>query len=215
MTILIVANGDLPARDWLREQVESADFIIAADGGTNHLHQIGQLPDLVVGDLDSVSAATLAWLETGGVEIRRVSAEKDETDLELALSQATARDKSPITICAAFGGRLDQQIANILLLTHPDWLERDIRLIDPHQTAWVFTASATIDGNVGDTVSLIPLAGDATVAETTGLKWALHDSTLKFGPARGVSNRMTMEIASIKLRNGVVLLVHIENAWQR
>lgn len=215
MTTLIVANGDMPVADWLREQVNSADFVIAADGGTNHLHTIGRLPDLVVGDLDSVSDEALTWLQAGGVDVRRVSAEKDETDLELALIHATERANLPIHICAPFGGRIDQQIANILLLTHPAWLAHDVCLIDPYQTAWVFTNETTISGTSGDTVSLIPLAGDALVVSTTGLKWELNASTLKFGPARGVSNLLTMSRATVKLKNGVVLCVHIKNAWQR
>ncbi len=215
MTILIVANGDMPTAEWLRVQVDSADFIIAADGGTNHLHKIDRLPDLVVGDLDSVSAETLAWLEKGEVTVRQVAAEKDETDLELALLYATAHSEDAICICAAFGGRVDQEIANIMLLTHPNWLQREIRLIAPHQSAWVFTDSSEICGSIGDTLSLIPLAGDAIVANTMGLKWELQNSTLKFGPARGVSNILTAERANVKLTNGIVLCVSIKKRWQR
>lgn len=213
MTILIVANGDMPAADWLRERVDSADFVIAADGGTNHLCQIGQLPDLVVGDLDSVSTETMGWL--GDVAVRRVSAEKDETDLELALMYATSQDEQPIEICAAFGGRIDQQIANIMLLTHPNWIQRDICLLDQYQTIWVTDDSTSFTGVIGDTFSLIPFAGDALIANTVGLKWQLRDSVLKFGPARGVSNILIEEDVTVKLTKGIVLCVYIKNAWRR
>ena len=131
MTILIVANGDVMSLDWVKAVVDRASLVIAADGGANHLHQIGRKPQLVVGDLDSVSAETRAWLK--GVEQLRFSAEKDQTDLELAIQYAVRHSAEPIRIVGAFGGRIDHQLANILLLTHPAWRSRDIRLIAPYQ----------------------------------------------------------------------------------
>ena len=213
MTILIVANGDLQL-DWARQHIDSAETIIAADGGANHLYALGRLPDLVVGDLDSVTGETRAWLRGGEVAEWRAEAEKDETDLELALMAAT-RLEGEINIIGALGGRLDQQIANILLLTHPDWIDRPIKLLAPHQTAWVFIDATSVSGEIGDTVSLIPLAGDTHVDSATGLKWKLEDSILRFGPARGVSNELTAPYATVKLRNGVVLFIHISSDWGR
>ena len=93
---------------------------------------------------------------------------KDETDLELALLYAVEQDADPIIILGALGGRLDQTLANILLLTIPALIGRDVRLIDGPQTAFVVREQATIHGKAGDTVSLIPLGGAASGVTTRG-----------------------------------------------
>jgi thiamine pyrophosphokinase len=106
------------------------------------------------------------------------------------------------------GGRLDQTLANILLLAHPALNGRCVRLVEERETAWLVDRETTIDGAPGDTVSLIPLDGTVHVAETVGLRWPLRDDHLDFGPARGVSNEMTADSASVRLSSGRLLCIH-------
>lgn len=214
-TALIVANGDLQDLKWFSSRVAAATYIVAADGGAGHLHQLGVLPDVVIGDLDSVSAETKTWLSDGGVEIKSFSAEKDETDLELALIHVLENGWELIEIVAAGGGRVDQFLANVLLLAHPRWLESNVKIAEPHQSIWLFQTKTTIVGKTGDIVSLIPVGGDVKVRRTVGLKWELVDSCLAFGPARGVSNRMTDSVAMVELSSGVTICCHIDGGWHR
>jgi thiamine pyrophosphokinase len=106
------------------------------------------------------------------------------------------------------GGRLDHTLANILLLAHPQLAGRTIRFVEGREAVWLSTAHAEIDGRAGDTVSLIPLGGPARIAETTGLRWALHDETLAFGPARGMSNEMTGPRATVRIHDGLLWCIH-------
>jgi thiamine pyrophosphokinase len=108
------------------------------------------------------------------------------------------------------GGRLDQTIANLLLLTLPDLREIDVRIVEGPQIAFLIHAGddgALIEGQPGDTVSLIPLKGDAVGVTTEGLEWPLHDDVLHFGPARGVSNVLEARQARVRLRQGSLLCV--------
>ncbi len=210
MTILIFANGECELGEWLRPHLAQATVLIAADGGTYHLLKLGLRPHLIIGDLDSLDPAVQAELEQAGVEIRRHPRDKDETDLELALLHAAAAyPEQPVLIVGGFGGRLDQALANILLLAHPGLRGRDIQLIDAKQRAWLVYDQTTITGEPGDTVSFIPLAGDVHIRQTTGLKWQLHDEWLHFGPARGVSNVLLGTTAQVQVAEGVLLCVHI------
>jgi thiamine pyrophosphokinase len=88
-------------------------------------------------------------------------------------------------------------------------------LIAPYQRAWLITAESDINGRTGDTLSLIPLGGDVYIEATDGLKWPLRDEILTFGPARGVSNLLTADIATVRLRYGRLLCIHTQQAWQR
>lgn len=215
MHVLIFANGDLQPVEWVRPYLQQATAIIAANGGTQHILDLGTQPDVIIGDLDSLDPDARAKLQDASVRLIQANADKDETDLELALLYATENYELPVLIIAGLGGRIDQMFANILLLMHPRLLGRDISFKTEYQQIWLTGEHATIEGNKGDTVSLIPLGGDVFVESTRGLRWSLNSERLVFGPARGVSNVMVEEVASVSIGQGHLLCVHTQREWQR
>jgi thiamine pyrophosphokinase len=209
MHIVIFANGILNAGAEARALAQDAHLVVAADGGTAHALALGVTPDVVIGDLDSLAPEQRERLDAAGAEIVAFSPRKDETDLELALLHAVESGARRITILAALGGRLDQMLANILLLAMPPLAELKVRIVDGAQTAFLVRDSATIRGRSGDTLSLIPLGGDAEGVTARGVEWPLDDETLHFGPARGVSNVLTSSEAQVAVRRGLLLCVLI------
>src|SRR5687767_12027642 len=95
-------------------------LIMAADGGADLALSIGFIPDVIMGDMDSILPKTLENLEKNGAEIFRFSHAKDENDLELVLIEAARRGINWIRVIGAVGGRLDQTIANVYLLNLPE-----------------------------------------------------------------------------------------------
>lgn len=215
MTVLLFANGDLELGGWIQPHLESATMVIAANGGTTHLRRLGVIPDVVIGDLDSLPQNVRKWLQEYDVDLILYPQNKDENDLELALHYAAAHTHDLIKVFAASGGRLDQTLANIQLLAHPDLIDRRIELVTAYERAWLVTGKSIIVGEKGDYVSLIPLGGTVQVSSTSGLQWPLEDEPLTFGPARGVSNKMTEGLATISIRSGAVLVIHTRKEWQR
>jgi thiamine pyrophosphokinase len=208
---LIFANGDLTDGPALHAALDhpAPRLIIAADGGIRHVYAHGLRPDLVVGDMDSASHDLLARAERDGAHIVRHPIDKDETDLELALLAAAARGCDPIRMLGALGNRLDQTLGNVYLLALPDLRGRDTRLIDGQQSAWVVRPGVhAIVGEPGDTLSLIPLAGEVMGVITEGLRYPLRRETLHFGPARGMSNVLIAPKAGISFSEGLLLIVH-------
>ena len=210
--ILLFANGVLDDTGWVGPYLARAAAVIAADGGLRHLLPLGHRPDALIGDLDSLPAGVVA--EEAAGRVIRHPRDKDETDLELALLYAVAQYPGhEVLILGGFGGRLDHMLANILVLAHPRLLGQPIRFVDDRESAWLLAADppgeTTIHGAPGDIVSLLPLGGPAHVLATTGLRWPLHNGTLLFGPARGVSNEMTAAVATVRLGTGVVVCVHV------
>jgi len=210
---VIFANGLLanPAAEAARLRPD--DWIIAADGGTRHALAAGVTPHVLIGDLDSVSPEGRARLESAGAEVRVYPSRKDETDLELALRHAVARacpagDVDEILVLGALGGRWDQTLANVLLLAEPAFRACPVRLYDDRQS--LFLAPSTFTGAPGDTVSLVPLRGDAHGVTTHGLEYPLANGTLRLGSTLGISNVMTAAEATVTVREGLVLIVHIE-----
>jgi thiamine pyrophosphokinase len=206
---VIFANGLLPDPEAVRRLIRPGDRLIAADGGARHALALGLTPHLIVGDLDSLRLDERDDLERSGARFELHPAQKDETDLELALIRAAEEGAESILILGAIGGRLDMTMANVLLLLHPRLAGLRVELWSDRQVAWLIRPPGddAIRGAAGDTFSLIPLGGEAVGITTHGLAYPLENETLAFGPARGVSNVLAGPTARLELRGGTLLAV--------
>lgn len=205
MKTVIIANGELDSAD-LR-QIAEADQLIAADGGFAHCIEHGLTPSVVIGDLDSLEEGALT--DFAGQVIRH-PAEKDESDLELALAYSIEQGATEILILAGLGTRWDQTVANVMLLST---VSTQVRLVDGLQELFVIKAGevANFDAPVGSTVSLIPLTDNVQGVKTRGLQYPLKDDSLQFGKTRGISNSIIAEPATVEISHGRLLCVIIRN----
>jgi thiamine pyrophosphokinase len=206
--IIIFANGELSNLEKARALLQKEDYIICADGGTRHALALNIRPDLIIGDMDSAEKGDLQNLKEAEVSIELFPHDKNETDLELALQRAIELNPTQIVIIAGLGGRLDQTLANITLLTDPKLADFDVRLDDGVEEIFVCRDQVQVYGRSGDLVSLIPWGGGVSEVHTRNLKWPLHKETLYPDKTRGVSNEMLGESASISIGSGLLLVVH-------
>jgi thiamine pyrophosphokinase len=191
------------------EVVRAADLVVAADGGAEALLAVGRPPDLVVGDMDSISKDSLALLTDLGVEQALLPTAKDETDLEAALKVVVGRGASSVTILGALGGpRLDHLVGTILLLG-ATWLDDvSVRVLDHWHELFLSRGEAEVRGRPGDTVSLLALTPRVERVRTEGLVYALRDESLEQGTTRGVSNELAGERATVTHGSGRLLVIH-------
>jgi thiamine pyrophosphokinase len=207
----IFANGDANDGPAVRAALDAAPdaWVIAADGGARQAAFFGRHVHTLLGDMDSLASAEVDALVGGGTQVHRHPAEKDETDLELALTYAASNGATWIRVIGALGGRLDQTLSNVYLLALPILRNLDVRLLAGGQQAWLlYPGEHTINGSLDDTLSLIPISGEARGVRTENLYYPLRDETLAFGPARGISNVLTAPQAKVWLQDGVLLAVH-------
>ena len=211
MRAVVVAHGDLGGDpEWAAALLDSADLIVAADGGGAAVWDLGRCPHAVVGDLDSLDAPLRAALKGRGCAFETHRRDKDQTDTELALGLACARGATSIVLLGALGGpRLDHALANVLLLALPELAGRDVCLADPRHEVYLLRAPAsrTLSGTPGDVVTLLPLTPLARGITTEGLLYALEAGSLALGRGRGVSNELTGRQATIRLDDGLLLVV--------
>lgn len=212
MHIILVAHGHFVHTLHEEAALSRAERIIAADGGAQHVLAAGRIPHLVVGDMDSIPAETMAHLRAQNVPMQIYPPHKDETDLELALRAAACATE--ITILGALGGRRDHEWANMLLLAQAPCPARIL-----HRQCSVYLVDnrrpqLTLKTTPNDTVSLIPLA-DTHGVTLTGLTYPLSNATLSLGSPRGVSNEALGSTATISLTNGCVLVMHLCRATSR
>ncbi len=215
--IIIIANGEPPTQADLAQWLRANTTLICADGGAKAALRFGLRPHHAIGDFDSVSDDELRQLEELGTQLQRHPPAKNETDLELALMFAAhlTQDEAirEIIVLGAMGGRIDHELANMMLLAMPSL--QGCRVVIAHQPNEIMLIDArrsptqlVVQGWAGDVVSLIPFGGDAVGIRTERLQYPLHDEPLLFGPARGVSNVMLGKSATVQVQSGMVLCVH-------
>ncbi len=184
------------------------EWVVAADSGLDHAYGLDLEVDLVVGDLDSVTSASLDRATASGVAVQRHPRDKDATDLALALDAAVERGASELVVVGVGGGRPDHELANLLLLAAPGYAGVDV---EARTAAARFTVVRSrpcrLQGRPGDVVTLLPVHGPARGVRTEGLRWSLDDDVLEPGSTRGVSNELSQPVASVVVGAGVVLAV--------
>jgi thiamine pyrophosphokinase len=210
MRAIIIAAGEAEKHGGWERWVRAGDWIIGADGGAARALDWGLVPQVVIGDMDSLPAALRGELEARGSAFIEHPRAKDETDLELALNYAVQQGAEEILVLGALGGRLDHTLANLLLLALPSLEGVLVRVVNGAGEVLLVGSKRriTLQGSPGDLVSLLPIGGDACGVTTTGLAWALQSDRLRFGFSRGVSNEMTAREARVEVEQGLLLVVH-------
>ncbi len=184
----------------------SPDIVIAADGGLEAARRWRLRVDAVVGDLDSASEASLDWAKRGGAAIDAHPADKDASDLELAMASALGQVEAVHVLLPA-GGRLDQAAVSLAVLASPRWaaLHVSATVGDAHVT--VVRGQRTLRGEVGEVVSLLAVGGPALVASTSGLLYPLVEEALNPTEGRGMSNVIVAAPPTVEVVEGVLLAI--------
>lgn len=202
-TVLIFAGGDSPLES-LSEELPDADLIIAADSGYDVAVESGHAVDVLVGDMDSIESEVVP----GHVVVERHPAEKDATDLELALARVVDDEPQRIVVVGGAGGRVDHELAAAALLCSDRWDRIDeIDWVTDRGWSYVIRGRRIIHGDVGAIISLIPMGGSVYGVNTKGLRWNLSNADMYPGTTWGVSNEFTSPVADIRVDSGCLLAV--------
>jgi len=208
--VIIIANGSFNDLDFYRRQLKDDAYIICADGGARYALKLGIKPHLVIGDLDSIDSEVYEALNESHTQFVKYPAEKDESDLELALLKALSLKPDQIIIWGALGKRTDHLFANLMLLTLPLKSGIKTKLVDENHEIYVVDKELELSGNIGDYLSLFPLSQEVKGITTQGLKYKLQNETLFLGPTRGLSNEFTHNTARVSFVQGLLLVIHVK-----
>jgi len=207
--VVVVLNGELKGnKEEYKKLIGEEDvFFVAADGGALLLESIGFLPDVIIGDFDSLTDLQCQHYKKMEVEIIKYPVEKDETDGELALQYCRERGLDNIIIIGFAGGRLDQQLANIFLLEYAFRNGITAFIKEPGLEMGIIEKEKVFFQKVGAGLSLIPLDEKVSGVTITGCKYLLEAGNLLRYKTRGISNRIEQEKAVITVEKGLLLYV--------
>lgn len=202
---ILIFNGYI--KDWrpIKRFIKDDDFLICTDGALNLCHKFKIKPNLIIGDMDSVSPKILGKYKS--TRIMRFPKKKDYTDSDLALKYAINHFKD-IYIFGGVGSRLDHSLNNIFLPL--EFLHRDINCtyISGNNIFKIFRDKKIIvRRSKFKYISLVPISKRVTFNYSMGLKYPLDNIELKQGRSIGISNEIIDEKCIIDIKEGVALVL--------
>jgi len=209
MHVVIFSGGEVEDGGFVREALGKSDLIIAADSGAEAAMRFGFIPNIVVGDFDSLLETFHEDLIKQEVECITASAEKDETDTQLAVNTAIQKGATKISILGGvIGNRLDHVVANIFLSGYKK--EVAISFVNGNQQSFIAEGptETVLSGRKGDLLSLIPISKKVEKITTEHLQYQLKNESLVFSVPRGISNVFVQNMVRVSFTRGTMLFVH-------
>ena len=206
MIAAIICSGELKDDATIKKLCQDADLIICADGGSRHAYHMNIMPHVIIGDLDSSDSKIVEHFRALGVEVIAYSSDKDKTDTQLCIEYAAERTQE-VMLLGATGSRMDHTLANLSLLCYG--LEKGIKISIVNDTNQIFLIkdAISIQGRVGDIVSLLPYSEQVKGICTKGLRYELSNAVMIQGNPYGVSNYLTSEEATVEIASGILLVI--------
>lgn len=200
---LLFCNGVMPNATSVRHLAMNAARVVCADGGAKAARRFRIRPDVILGDLDSLSKADQDFFQRSNVPIYRLKRQSD-TDLEKALLHIVAHRCTTVVILGATGNRTDHTLGNFSVLARFAQRLRII-LFDPDYRIDLVTASQRFESAKGERVSLLAITPTRGIT-TVGLRYKLTDGVLAPGTFEGTSNEAISDTFTVTFTKGKLLV---------
>jgi thiamine pyrophosphokinase len=208
----IFLNGAPDSERLIRAVADRADFVVAADGGARYALAAGIVPDLIVGDMDSLGEDLAQEIEGRGAELERHPVRKDKMDGHLAVLAARERGATAADFACAAGGKFGALFAVPHILLAAERMGLRSTVVAHWGRVFVLEDdSRTVEGAAGDSVSVFPLSGPAMGVTIEGMSYQLKSAVLQPGDTLGFHNELVGREAKVSVLNGTLLVVQ-ENA---
>ncbi len=192
---VIVAGGACGLSEY--KDILKEAYIIGADRGAFCLAECGYDIDAAVGDFDSVTEEELEKIYEASKEVEKLSAEKDDTDLEHAVKRAIDTTSGAVHILGATGTRLDQTMSAIYLLKLLYDNGREAYIYDKNNRIRIINGHVRLQKSTYRYVSLIPYGDVPTDVSLRGFKYSGEHIVLERNSSLGVSNEIAEDTAEI------------------
>ena len=203
MNNLIFLNGNIPIHVYNKLFRGEKNFIIAADGGANHLKENGIKADFIAGDLDSIKKDVLKYYKSLNTVIKKIP-EQETTDFEKVLNYCSKNKSNNLKIFGAVSERTDHTLNNFSVLKRY-FRKLNITLYSDEFEIYFVKGISEFAYKKGNTVSLLPFPKAYSV-KTKGLKYSLSNENLELGKREGSLNISVSDKVSVGLEKGFLLL---------
>ena len=209
MRAAVFLNGWPDPPGLMRRVAGRADLVVAADGGALHALSAGIVPDLVVGDMDSLGEEGTRRVEERGASLERHPAKKDKMDGHLAVLAARGSGATDLDFLCATGGRPDAVFAlPHLLLAAVRMGGRATVVARWGEMFVVENGSRILGGGAGEGVSVFPVSGAAEGVTLEGFEYPLEEARIEAGDTLGFHNELLGGEARVDVKRGALFVIH-------
>ncbi len=208
MNVAVISNGGMQDYKRIKGIIDKEyDFIVCADGGARHAYEMEIMPNLIVGDFDSLSPEIANYYFEHGIETHAFSSKKDKTDTHIAVEVAIGKKACKIGLFGCTGSRLDHTLANIQLLYYIRQNHLKGVVIDDYNEIFLSEESNVIRGEAGDMISLLSLSPITKGITLKGFLYPLINKTLYREDTIGISNELVEKEGCIFKTEGDLLII--------
>ena len=207
MKVLIVSGGERPEIDLLKEKAVSSSMVIAADRGAEYCLKAGILPDMVVGDLDSLPAGIQEELVSNNIKIHKFDCKKDMSDTQIAVDMAVEKGADEIEIIAGIGSRFDHSLANVYLLYRSLRQGVKARIISRIHEIFLIENQCVIKNEAGSLISFLPLGHSANGITLKGFEYEIDNTDMDMSFPIGISNIIVSDSAEVIISRGILIAI--------
>ncbi|WP_138159218.1 thiamine diphosphokinase [Peptoniphilus catoniae] len=197
---LLVSGGKQIDKSILKKYAHGA-YIVCADYGVKNFIGTDFIPNLVVGDLDSIDEDCKKFIYDNKLKVKKLNCRKDYTDTEVALNLILESGVDEIVMLSATGSRMDHSLANLMLLRGM-YGKVDAKIIDNNnEVFYVKPGDYLIEKEDYKYISIVPLSEDI-IMSSKGLDYETDHLRISLNSSTGVSNEIVNCFANIKIHSG-------------
>ncbi len=207
MKCTIIASGDFKPDRKMIDQIRSSKHVVCADGGARHLKALDILPDVIIGDFDSILPEDRRYFEEKRVKLVEYPRQKNHTDSELCINWALEKKVTDVTVLGGIGTRMDHSLANIFMLKTLAENQIGAHILTARSSMHAIFDQIVLDGVPGNLLSLVPLTETVTGITLKGLAYPLTNASITMGSSLGVSNVFDTNQAVVSIQTGILLVI--------
>ena len=209
---IILANGKPPKKSVINFfRKKGYDKLICADGGANSAMKMNLVPDVIVGDLDSISNDALREFKASSKIIRLKR--QNDTDVEKCLKYAIKNNFNEALLTGVTGNRLDHTFCNLGIVKKFS-SKIELSLVAENSYLKAYRGKTILKTNPGETISIYGL-DNKTKITSIGLKYSLIKVSLPFGEKESTSNVATGESVKLNVNGGRIFVIRDLNQMMK
>lgn len=209
MRAIIVTGGSEPSYELLKSYINEDDIVIGVDKGCNTLKRLDIMPNMILGDFDSIDDNVISYFKGKNIAIEKFNPEKDYTDTHLAYNKAKdIFNVDEIILFGATGTRLDHTLGNIGLMINALNDNIKLEIINENNRMFAVNKSTVIKKDAGKVISFHALSDEVKNFNITGGKYPLKNYNLKILEPRAICNEFLDGDINISFDSGIILVLY-------
>ena len=205
---VIFLNGEYKySQEFMDKLVSQTTVCFCADGGANFAFKYGKIPEVILGDLDSIEQKVLEYYKSKNILIKKFPKDKDFTDFELILKEINKISENKnfvekIFVVGGLGKRIDMTLSNLFIM------EKYKNLVFLQENEEIFYAekSFVLKNKKDCEFSIISISEKVEKLTLKGFKFETDEIDVKRESSRLVSNVICRDEASVEFESGKMII---------